>query len=121
MSGWWWIGGKMQPHETKEESVTRCFSRETQLVLPRNRFTLKAVIDYRWKDRAQEPRNIGCHMLAYTFTVELTTEELAFASENLDTAEYAKDGLLEFDRESLIKEGVIPPILAFYDYLFPER
>ena len=62
MTGWWLIGGKMMPDELKEQSMVRCFQRETKLELPPESFSLVAVFDYRWKNRQQEPQQIGCHM-----------------------------------------------------------
>lgn len=122
MTGWWWFGGRMTPHETKEEAAVRNFKRETGLELPQNRFTLAAIFDYRWKDRAQPPQEIGCHMLVYTFTVELTAAELAFVSANLEKEEYEKGaGLFAFDREQLVGEKVFPAILDLYDYVFSTR
>lgn len=119
MAGWWWIGGKMLPHETKEESLLRSFKRETGLELSISRFKLVAVLDYRWKDRAQIPQDIGCHMMAYTFTVELSRRELEYAALNLEKDEYEKGcGLTPFDRAKLVSESVFPAILEFYDHIF---
>jgi len=119
ITGLWWIGGKMMPTETKEESVVRAFERETKLKLPIKRFKLVAVFDYRWKDRAQKPQNIGCHMLAYTFTIELSIKELQFASTHLDPKEYDnKNGLTAFTRKELVKANVFPVILDLYDHLY---
>ncbi len=108
MIGWWWIGGRMAPHETKEEAAVRNFNRETGVELLRSRLKLAAILDYRWKDRAQEPQEIGCHMLGYTFTVELAEDELAFE----------RAGLSAFNRERLVKENIFLAILDFYDYIF---
>lgn len=119
MSGWWWIGGRMTPHETKEEAAARNFKRETGLELLQNRLKLTAVFDYRWKDRAQPPQEIGCHMLAYTFIVELTAAELTSISVNLEKEEYEKEtGLFAFDQKRLIKEKVFPAIFDLYEYVF---
>lgn len=120
MSGWWWIGGRMMANETKEESVARRFERETKLALPPNRFKLAAVLDYRWKDRAQQPQTIGCHMCSYVFVVEPTPDELAYVSAHLEENEYSEgSGLVAFDHERLAKEGVVSPILDFYYHVFP--
>ncbi|MDP3764314.1 MAG: NUDIX domain-containing protein [bacterium] len=119
MTGWWWIGGGMMPHETKEEAVARNFQRETKLELPQDRFELIAVFDYRWKDRAQLPQEIGCHMLGYTFTIELTVAELGSVYANLEDREYKENtGLFAFDRERLVSEKVFPSILDLYDRVF---
>ena len=122
MTGWWWIGGRMIPHETKEESVARNLKRETLLELPINRFKFTAVFDYQWKNRAQKPQEIGCHILSYTFTVELTPDELVYASRHLEKNEYEQgSGLTAFTREQLISENVFQPILDFYDHIFPQN
>jgi ADP-ribose pyrophosphatase YjhB (NUDIX family) len=120
ITGLWWIGGKMMPAETKEESAARAFKRETKLDLPLKRFKLAAIFDYRWKDRAQKPKDLGCHMLAYTFTVELKPKELLFVSTHLDPKEYnQKNGLTAFTQKELVKAKVFPVILDLYDHLFP--
>lgn len=119
MTGWWWIGGRMEPNETKEEAAVRNFKRETGLEISQNRFRQVAVLDYRWKYRAQSPQEIGCHMVAFTFSVELTAAELASLSGNLENKEYEKEtGLFAFNREQLVGEGVFPAILDLYDHLF---
>ena len=118
MTGWWWIGGRMCAGETKEEAAMRNFERETGLNLSSDRLRLVAVFDYFWKDRQQVPQEVGCHMLAYTFVVELTAEELAAIG--LEKSEYeASAGLTAFNREQLIKEKVFPAILDLYDLIFP--
>lgn len=120
MTGWWWIGGRMAAYETKEEAAVRNFRRETWLELAPNRLQLAAIFDYRWKDRAQAPQGVGCHMLGYTFTVELTTGELANVAVNLERGEYETSaGLTAFSREKLVEEKVFPAILDLYDHIFP--
>lgn len=122
MTGWWWIGGRMAAHETKEEAAVRNFRRETGLELAHDRLSLTAVFDYRWKDRVQIPQEIGCHMLGYTFVVELTTEEMTVVTANLEREEYeASTGLTAFSREKLVEEKVFPAILDFYDRIFPPQ
>lgn len=122
MTGWWWIGGRMAPDETKEEAAVRNFKRETGLELHQNRLKLVAVFDYRFKNRAQPPQEIGCHMLGYTFTIELTTEEIVKISSNLEREEYeASAGLVAFSRENLVEEKVFPAILDLYDCVFPPQ
>jgi ADP-ribose pyrophosphatase YjhB (NUDIX family) len=122
MSGLWWIGGRMQMSETKEEAAVRNFQRETGLVLDPQRFEFVAVVDTRMKDRAHAPQELGCHSLNYTFTVELTPEEIAFVTEHLDENEYHREfGLRPFNRERLVSEGAPSIILEFYDQLFPVK
>jgi len=120
MTGWWWIGGRIAPHDTKEAAAVKNFKRETGLDISQSRLQLAALFDYRWKDRAQVPQEIGCHMLAYTFTIELTSEEIALLSGNLDEQEYEEgSGLFVFNRERLVEEKVFPAVLDLYDHVFP--
>ena len=121
MKGLWWIGGKMNPDDTKEMSVVRSFKREAGLELPADRFKLAAFFDYRWKDREQLPQDVGCHMTAYTFTIELSDEEIALV--NLDETFEKGVGLTPFTREKIEQEiakgEAISAILDLYDYIFP--
>jgi ADP-ribose pyrophosphatase YjhB (NUDIX family) len=120
MTGWWWTGGGMMVYETPKYAAIRNFSRETKFLLPSYRLELVAIMDYLWKDRAQEPQNTPCHMFGYTFTVELTEHELTQASAGLDAQEYEQGiGFQAFDRERLLSEDVFPAILDLYDHLFP--
>ncbi len=122
MVGWWWTGGRMMPHETKEEAAIRCFQRETKLSLDQRRLELVAVLDYRCKNRSQTPDAIGCHMLGITFTVELTPNELSSASANLEKNEYEDGGgLVAFNRADLFEERVASPIIDLYNQVFPPK
>lgn len=120
MQGWWWLGGKMNPSETKESSALRCLKRETGLAISDDRLQLVAFIDIHWKDRQQEPQTIGCHMADYIFAVEFSDDELEHIRTNLEGREYhAGEGLIPFDRNGLVEAGVFPTILDVYDTLFP--
>ncbi|MEK7632139.1 MAG: NUDIX hydrolase [Patescibacteria group bacterium] len=122
MTGWWWIGGKMVPDQTLELSAVKNFQRETGLELPVSRLQLVGFLDYRWKDRAQAPQDMGCHMMGITFVVELTEAELLSVAANLDPKEYQKSvGLVPFNRHQLVEENVAPPILKLYDHVFSNR
>ena len=119
-TGWWWIGARMLPHETKEEAAARSFERETRLPIRQERLKLVAIYDTRTRDRAQKPQNIGCHMVGYTFALEVTEAEVASISRNLDEKEYDRSiGLVAFDREELFRENVAQPILDLYNHIFP--
>lgn len=108
------------PHETKEETAIRSLERETGLTIPISRLKLEAVLDYRLKDRQQEPQNIGCHMLGYTYTVEFSQDEIARASANLEKNEFDENGSFSpFNRERLIKEKVFRSVIDLYDHIFP--
>lgn len=118
ITGWWWIGGGIQAGMSKEEAAVAGFKREAGLTLSTERLMLVAVNDYRFKDRAQEPQDIGCHMLGYIFAVELSKEERA--SLVLDPNEYQSGSKLKpFDRTGLVTSGVFPAVLDLYDDLFP--
>lgn len=122
MNGWWLIGGRMTPGETKIEAAARKFKAETGLAISQDRFKLVAFLEYRCKDRQQEPQEIGCHSICATFTVELTPDELASIPGNLDEREYDKDvGLSAFDRERLVKEKVFPSFIDLYDQVFGQK
>ena len=121
MTGWW-IGGRMATHETAKEAAVRNFRRETGLEIAHYRLKLVSILDYRFKDRAQTPQEIGTHTLAYTFTVELTADEIAVITANLDKVEYkASAGLAVFNRERLVEEKVFPAVLDLYDHIFPQK
>ncbi len=118
MVGWWLIGGKMLPGDTIEVSATKNLKRETELEVSPDRFNLISIFHYFWKDRAQIPETIGCHMLGHTLGIALTREEIAFVSEHLDKKEYSLGGLTSFDRERLVQERVHSSIIDTYDHLF---
>lgn len=122
VAGWWWLGGRLPPRLTKEEGVVMNFKRETKVHISQKRFQLVAVFDYRCKDRAQWPYDMGCHMVVYTYTVELNQDELARVSANLDEEEYERNaGLSDFNRERLVGERVRSNILDLYDHVFPPQ
>ena len=107
----------MQAFETKEDSVVRCFKRETGVSVPHDLFTCVALCDHRFKDRQQEPQTIGCHTISYVFTlsIENIDSNLIF----LDKNEYESGETLKpFSREDLVRENVFPSILDVYDTLF---
>lgn len=118
--GWWWLGGRMQPGETEKESAVRCLRRETGLEISPDRLTLVGIVSHICKDREQGPQNLGCHMLAYTFTLEISRDELRQAAAQLDPNEYDRaSGLRTFDRNALIKAGVRPQVLDLHRHVFP--
>lgn len=118
MTGWWWMGGSIIAKETPIESAIRCFRRETTLTLSAEDLVLRAVNTYLWKDREQEPRDIGCHMADWVFTVELP--EAMVSSIVLEKNEFeAEKGFTPFRRNVLVREEVFPAILDLYDTVFP--
>ncbi len=123
---YWWMGGGIRPGTPIERSAAEIFKRETGVSLDPNRLTLAACIDYYWKDRAQEPTDIGCHMIGYTFFFEPVAKEIAAIARSLDANEYdATRGLTIFNRERIVEliesHEMHPAVLAVYDQIFPAR
>ena len=120
LQGFWMIGGRMFAGENEFESMKRTVKRETSLDLPTDRFELITVNRYLWATRAQEPHDKGSDNLCYTFVAELTPDELAVASHNLDRDEYdASAGLTEFDAAHLEASNVHQAIKDLYALIFP--
>ncbi len=106
MSSWWMIGGGRMPGETPSQSIVRCFKSETGLTVDEERFGYLCRNSYIWKDRQQQPQDVGCHMEADTFVVVLTHDEMAAI--RLDKNEYVDGGLKAFtlsDVNKLVCEG----------------
>lgn len=118
MKNWWVIGGRSFTGELPEESIVRCFERETTLLLAGKRFKMLCINRYLWKDRQQEPQDIGSDNLAYTFAVELTEEEIRAVSMNLNKEEYEDIGLEKFDLKRLRQEKIHPMIVLAYKQIF---
>lgn len=118
MQGWWWIGGRILAGEPEEVAIVRNFKRETGLDLPAERFQFVLLQRYQWKDRAQEPQKIGSDCLSYVHVVDLSRNELAQVSRQLDEKEYLDVGLTEFTREQLVEEDVHEAIIDLYDEIF---
>ena len=119
--GVWCIGGRRRKGETPLESVKHNFQRETGLELAEERFSFVTITEYIFQERAQEPRNKGSHTTCHQFWVELTSGELERVERGLDKEEYEQEfGLQKYDRQRLVEEEVCPPILLFYDLIFPQ-
>jgi len=118
--GWWWfIGGRSRIGETEYQSAQRCFKRETGLLIAEERFNFVCMNRYFFKDRQQEPREVGCDSLSYALSLHLTDEERTRIV--LDPHEYLDGGLQAFDYERLQSaEGVHDPIRDFYIRVFGE-
>ncbi len=120
MLGLWVIGSRRIAGETPEDSVRRCFKKETSLDIDKTRFVFATIVECFWKDREQEPQNVGCDDLNYWFTLELTPDERERTSASLDRAEYEKGfGLQEYNRERLVREKAHPALTDLYDLVFP--
>lgn len=118
MCGWWFIGGRCFAGERWEESMRRCFKRETSLDFSEERFKLIGIIRYIWSERQQEPQNIGSDNLGYTFVTQITREELEIAKKNLNPKEYGAGGIKEFSLEQLKSQNVHPVIIGLYNNIF---
>lgn len=119
---WWYIGGRCFPGETEYESMQRCFKRETGLLIEQSRFVFRCMNRYTFKDRQQEPVEIGCDSLCYTFTVELSADERELIT--LDQHEYAAGGLHAFTHADLPhiekEDDNIKTVSALYAQVFPQ-
>lgn len=115
--GWWWfIGGRSAVGETERQSITRCLHRETGLQIAEDRFCFRCMNRFFLKDREQEPQNVGCDSLSYTFSLDLTSEERRQIV--LDKAEYGQSELGEFDRKRIQQSDIQPAISDFYKMVF---
>lgn len=118
--GWWVLGGRTYAGESFEESVVRCVKRETGIELDKSRFNFEVINRYQFPNRAQAPQEKGCDTMSFTFSVELTREEILSMSQALDEKEYDKSyGLKAFNYEELQKTKVHPMILDLYKLIFP--
>lgn len=102
--------------EIPSASIKRCFKRETSLDVSEEKFKFVCMNRYFWKDRQQEPQDIGCDSLAYMFYLELSDEE--FSKIILESHEYGLSTLQEFDKDALVKEKVHPAIFDIYQEIF---
>lgn len=118
MKDWWVIGGRSFTGELPEESIVRCFKRETSLKIAKKRFKMLCINRYLWKDREQEPQDVGSDNLAYTFIVELDEKERTAVSKNLNKGEYEDIDLEKFDLKRLREEKVHPMIIFAYKQIF---
>lgn len=110
---WWVIGGRRKTGITAREAMQEIFKRETSLEIPLERFVFITIAEYFWSNRQQQPQKKGVHMQGYTFTLELTQEELATVAKNLDPKEYyAELGLRVFTLEELQDGSHHPAVVA---------
>lgn len=119
LQGWWILGGRVFPGELEADAIARKYKQEAGIDVAPERFEYVDTFRYMRKGRAQAPQEYGSDCIGYTFAVELTDDELAMASSNLDPTEYdAKLGLAEFTRGQLIAEGVDQAVVDIYDAIF---
>jgi len=113
------IGGKRHAGETPKEGMRRKFKDETGLDVPEERFEFVTLQEFIWEDRAQPPYT-PCHVLSFTYKIELSDEELAQI--NLQEGEYnSKLGLKKFNREELYAAKPREQILDLYELIFPKK
>jgi len=116
--GPWVIGGRRPAGVMPRQNARGTFRRETGLDLPEERFVPTAIHkEYIWKDREQEPQDVGCHNFVDIFAIELSGDEHAAASGQLEDKEYASGGLREYDRGALVAVGN-PILIDLYDEMF---
>lgn len=119
MKGIWVIGGRRFAGESLHESVRRRFRRETGLDLLKERFAYVVGQDIIWKDREQEPQDVGSHNFCHRFTVELTPEERDRAARSLEKKEYEQGfGLRKFTFADLVVANVHQSLIDLYDLIF---
>lgn len=115
---WWFVGGRTKAGEHPEKAMERCFRRETGLVLVPERFEYVTINEYLFPDRQQLPQEIGTHTISRLYCVELSTDEIASASNSLDANEYHVGGLKKFTLETLQSEGVHESVIAATQLIF---
>lgn len=122
MNHWWIIGGRVLRLESEVDAIIRIFKGDTGLFISPERFVPVPHPNdyhrYQWKDREQEPKDLGSDNVVHNFSLELTDQEIALVK--LNPGEYESSlGLVEFDRNKLIAENVYSAIVDIYDQLFP--
>lgn len=122
---YWIIGGRMFAGESEAESASRNFERETKLKIARSRFQFLRSNRYWWRDREQQPQDLGSDNSAYTFTLEASDQEIEFVAANLDWREYDPSfGIQPFSREDIEnadfggRDVVREVLLDMYDDIF---
>lgn len=73
---WWVNGGRMRAGEHYGEAAARLMRAEIGLDLAPERFRLVGHYNLIWDQRAQEPREYGCHTLSATHAIELDADEV---------------------------------------------
>lgn len=117
INNWWFIGGRMNATETKEESAVRCFKRETDIDIKEEDLEFVALLDHRFKDREQVPQNIGCHTVSYVFVIP--REKIDFKKVSLESEEYVRGAEFEeFDRQKIVDYKVYESMIDVYDSIF---
>lgn len=102
LPGWWSMGGRIYAGESEKSAAVRIFKSETGVEVLPDRLRPLGLHRYFLAKRKHEPQVKGADCLAFTFAVELSPEELGYASAHLDPKEYETTlGLREFDYQGL--------------------
>jgi hypothetical protein len=118
MTGWFWMGGNTGDiNATLIDKMREVIKRETRLEVSADRLVLQKINEYFWKDRAQKPTDMGCHIAGLTYSLAVTAEEVQRIT--LDPNEYDLGILREFTRDQIVAERLYPSIIDLYDLIFP--
>jgi ADP-ribose pyrophosphatase YjhB (NUDIX family) len=123
MVNWWMIGGRVYAGESELESIHRCVKRETGLDIAVERFEFVTMKRYLFPSRAQFPQDVPSDSVTNIFCLDITPQEIEFASAHLDPSEYdSTKGLRAFSNvEELVQAGVFESITDLYREVFPAR
>eukprot|EP00897_Mesotaenium_endlicherianum_P006555 jgi/Mesen1/5928/ME000301S05069 len=84
---WWFMGGRMKPGETPEQSVARLVGRELNLIVNPVDIKLIGVHSYAWQRRQQLPMDNGTCDISACFSLVL--EKAVVDSIKFDEKEYS--------------------------------
>ena len=118
-NSWWWIGGRVMAGEAARDAAVRAFKRETSVTLNPDELQFLRFCRNWFPDRQQDPQDAGTDGLVHLYAIELDEATRDVVAQNLDKNEYdPSEGLVAFDREKLVAEGVREQVLDAYDALF---
>ena len=107
---WWYIGGRMRPGETVEETARRHAKRDIGIEIDTERFRFVTTSTMNWEFRVQEPAGNGTCDINVVLAATLTEEEIArktmCADEYLDQKFWSVEDILAVTDEKVI----LPPI-----------
>ena len=107
---WWYIGGRMRPGETVEETARRHAKRDIGIEIDTERFRFVTTSTMNWEFRVQEPAANGTCDINVVLAATLTEEEIArktmCADEYLDQKFWSVEDILAVTDEKVI----LPPI-----------
>ncbi len=119
---WWFVGGRIPAFKFgsfEDAAASFCIKRETKLELDQARLNPVMFNRYQFENRSQVPVENGTDAVAAILAAELTDEELAFARNNMDKAEFAEgDQLREFTIEEMVTAKVPQPVIDAWYVLF---